>query len=142
MSTNDTDAINDINDESNEFVEKEIHLLKKLLELDIKFFKFNIQYHKELAQLYTNITTLDNDFFENKYKNITNSLKNQLDFYKEEHGNDECCREEKFIAINNNINNIIDRSCKKHTWVYDTIDISPERSQNICYCSVCEVTKK
>ncbi len=29
-----------------------------------------------------------------------------------------------------------------HKWVYDMIDISPDFSINICYCCLCDVTKK
>lgn len=29
-----------------------------------------------------------------------------------------------------------------HDWVEDLIDIDPDRSQYICYCSKCEITKK
>ena len=29
-----------------------------------------------------------------------------------------------------------------HEWVKDVIDIDPDRSQEICYCVKCEVTKK
>jgi len=28
-----------------------------------------------------------------------------------------------------------------HEWIEDYIDITPELSQNICYCIKCEVTK-
>ena len=27
-----------------------------------------------------------------------------------------------------------------HELVYDTIDIDPERSENICYCKICNIT--
>lgn len=39
----------------------------------------------------------------------------------------------------------IDRKIKNiciHEWVYDYIDITPDSSQPICYCSKCEITKK
>ena len=38
--------------------------------------------------------------------------------------------------INNNLNNIC-----QHEWIYDDIDIGPEKSQRICYCKNCEISK-
>lgn len=29
-----------------------------------------------------------------------------------------------------------------HEWIYDLIDIDPDKSITICYCSKCELTKK
>lgn len=28
-----------------------------------------------------------------------------------------------------------------HEWIYDLIDISPDKSETICYCCKCELTK-
>ncbi len=28
-----------------------------------------------------------------------------------------------------------------HKWIYDLIDINPDKSINICYCCKCELTK-
>lgn len=36
--------------------------------------------------------------------------------------------------------NIVEDSCE-HDWINDYIDISPDTSQPICYCSKCELTK-
>jgi hypothetical protein len=33
-----------------------------------------------------------------------------------------------------------DNYCK-HKWIYDLIDINPNKSINICYCCKCELTK-
>lgn len=41
----------------------------------------------------------------------------------------------------NIIDNKINNHCV-HEWVTDLIDITPDRSQYICYCKFCEVTKK
>lgn len=53
----------------------------------------------------------------------------------------------KNISLDDNIlinklkihKNIIDKC--EHEWVNDLIDIDPERSQYICYCCKCELTK-
>ena len=34
------------------------------------------------------------------------------------------------------------RDICQHNWVEDYIDINPDRSQKICYCNECGVTKK
>ena len=39
------------------------------------------------------------------------------------------------------LNQIICDNCQ-HTFVEDVIDITPDRSQNIIYCTVCEYTKE
>lgn len=83
------------------------------------------------------ITGLDNNYFDTnfdsrlltEYMNMFDSIEtyneliNNLDTLK--------------LFIKNKISNICN-----HEWVYDTIDINPDRSQNICYCVKCEVTKK
>lgn len=38
------------------------------------------------------------------------------------------------------LNQIICSNCQ-HTFVEDVIDITPDRSQNITYCTICEYTK-
>ena len=39
------------------------------------------------------------------------------------------------------LNELIFNNCK-HTFVEDVIDITPDRSQNITYCTICEYTKE
>jgi hypothetical protein len=39
------------------------------------------------------------------------------------------------------LNQFICHSCE-HTFVEDVIDITPDRSQNITYCTICEYTKE
>ena len=54
----------------------------------------------------------------NSLKNILENL--EKDFDKVNH----------FIRINCN-----------HSWVTDLIDIDPDKSQTICYCKYCEISK-
>jgi|10_taG_2_1085330.scaffolds.fasta_scaffold13557_4 hypothetical protein len=39
------------------------------------------------------------------------------------------------------INNFLSKNCN-HTWITDDIDISPDHSKQIIYCSKCELTQK
>jgi len=39
------------------------------------------------------------------------------------------------------LNELIFNNCE-HTFVEDVIDITPDRSQNITYCTICEYTKE
>jgi len=45
-----------------------------------------------------------------------------------------------FQDIIKRLDGFIAKHCK-HTFVYDLIDISPDYSKTICYCSKCEYTK-
>ena len=72
---------------------------------------------------------------------------------KEENGNIITCD-----YIQNNIEEIEDKICEieltikylnelifnncEHTFVEDVIDITPDKSQNITYCTICEYTKE
>ena len=54
----------------------------------------------------------------------------------------------KYQAAYNDLNSLkyfvkdlIDKKCE-HEWIDDLIDIGPDKSQHICYCVKCEVTKK
>lgn len=47
----------------------------------------------------------------------------------------------KYEEFANDIKSGITNKCN-HKWVKDMIDIDPDRSQQICYCIKCEVTKE
>ena len=52
--------------------------------------------------------------------------------------------EKKIIELDltiEHLNQFICHSCE-HTFVEDVIDITPDRSQNITYCTICEYTKE
>ena len=52
--------------------------------------------------------------------------------------------EKKIIELDltiEHLNQFICHSCE-HTFVEDVIDITPDRSQNITYCTICEHTKE
>ena len=58
-------------------------------------------------------------------------------------GNDKAFFTDKikhFQNLINHCNNELDHICC-HNYVDDEIDITPERSQNITYCTICEIIK-
>ena len=95
-----------------------------------------------------------NLFFKNKYQSILSNINEIIYTYKElktvytqNNLNDNFTMElqyyeEKYKEISNNIsyiNSIITKECK-HNYVDDVIDITPELSQRITYCTLCEHT--
>jgi hypothetical protein len=47
-----------------------------------------------------------------------------------------------FIQFKNSIETEIEQNITCcHEWIHDSIDITPETSQNITYCKYCELTK-
>ena len=95
-----------------------------------------------------------NLFLKNKYQNILSNLKEIIYTYKElktvyiqNNLNDNFTMElqyyeEKYKEISNNIsyiNSIITKDCE-HNYIDDVIDITPDLSQHITYCTLCEHT--
>lgn len=91
-----------------------------------------------------------------RIQKIKNSIKNLNNNYFDVKCNDPFLVEYLNMFDDTNINNDISRNLDilktyiqykldnkcTHEWVNDTIDIDPDRSQDICYCIKCEVTKK
>ena len=84
-----------------------------------------------------NINLLDNNFFDN---NCNDDLFNQ---YVNIFDNTELYNGliTNLETLTNYIHSHIKNTCD-HEWINDSIDIGPDRSQDICYCVKCEVTKK
>jgi len=78
-------------------------------------------YLTEIINSYEEISLVNNDFFVqcNKYKNELSEIKHLI----------------------NNINNSICQLCE-HEFVEDEIDLTPDSSQKIEYCVLCEYTKE
>lgn len=76
-------------------------------------------------------------------KNILNNVKNDNDLQTNKNN----INLEPFInnnELNENIKTykiVIKNNLCEHEWVNDLIDIDPDRSQYICYCCKCELTK-
>lgn len=82
----------------------------------------------QLNQLHQDIDNLDNNYF------MKNNLLHFFPTVPEQH----------FDNLNN-LKNIIEHKLDNiciHEWIDDYIDDSSETSQHICYCKLCEVSKK
>jgi len=91
----------------------------------LKLCEFKIQ----IKRIKQNIDNLDNNYFEknNIFPQLTacynnDSIRHFLDYKN---------------IVEDKLNNICD-----HEWINDYIDTGPETSQQICYCKLCELTKK
>lgn len=87
------------------------------------------------------INALNNNYFDTKCKEWVFSQ--YLGTYEEEKEENETYNDlmQNLVILKGIIEDKIKNRCD-HDWVTDDIDITPERSQTICYCSKCEVTKK
>ena len=105
--------------------------------MDCKNFE-TIEYFLFLKKKYINIlsylTEILNEYFEitNLNENVDTSLFMQNNKYQDE------ILEVKYMI--NIINNKISQICC-HDFIEDEIDITPDRSQKIEYCKICEYTK-
>lgn len=116
--------------------EKEHYIMDAIIDL-IKKDKEHISYMNDaFSKVKKDILELDNNFFGD---NLTDTLCfSRITLSKD-------VLESQIIEYDRILEDLAylkENSCKQHEWVKDTIDISPEQSENICYCVVCEVTKK
>lgn len=96
----------------------------------------------DVIKLYIN--NLDN----NNYVNSIINSKIFQDYIQKMNEVDSKLENAQNLDDNNNLEtlktqiiDLIKKSCK-HNWVRDYIDIDPEYSQPIIYCTLCEATKK
>ena len=88
-----------------------------------------------VSRIKYDISNLDNTFFMQDKNNIYPNL---LDAF------DEASLEiltQKLLTNKNIVEDKLNNICA-HEWISDYIDIAPEISQQICYCRLCEITKK
>lgn len=96
----------------------------------------NITAHRlKIEKIKESIKNLNNNYFENNYNE---SLLQYLNMFEEY---DETYLIDKLVILKKYIRDKIINKCD-HNWINDVIDIDPDRSQQICYCIKCEVTKK
>jgi hypothetical protein len=99
----------------------------------------------EKKDIFVNINKLNNTYFredENtsiikKYMEIVNINTNNYDNYND---NDNNNLSDEITEFKYFIQNKLDNICE-HEWVFDSIDITPDMSKNICYCDICKITK-
>lgn len=89
------------------------------------------------------LTTMQNNVSQMDNNCITTEYNHSLTIYNASRMND---TKNVFINFKNNIENIIEynnANCVQecHKWLYDVIDITPDKSQPIIYCEYCEITK-
>ena len=84
-----------------------------------------------------NINSLNNNYFDIKCNDIF------FNEYLNKYNNTNICEEMiiNFERLKYYLDDLI-KNCCDHEWIHDSIDITPDLSQNICYCSKCEITKK
>lgn len=90
-----------------------------------------------IQHIKTNIKNLNNNYFETKCNEPL--LTEYLTMFDNEDANNEITNNLETLKLY--IKNKLENKCQ-HEWVKDLIDIDPDRSQHICYCVKCEVTKK
>lgn len=99
-------------------------------------------------QLKEDIKNLDNNYFEVKDVEFFISFFNEENFliYDEEIANQmkEHIRQKNELISKLQTEDFLKHESNggQHKWVKDTIDMGPESSKNICYCELCEITKK
>ena len=88
---------------------------------------------KSYDKLLQNLEDIINVYNEIDFGNIElSNNKQNLTFFNE--------KKDKVIQFKNICNQKIMHLCC-HEFIEDTIDISPDKSQNIRYCSICEYTE-
>jgi hypothetical protein len=118
------------------FEEKEHYIMDAIIDLIVKDKEHIIHMQESFAKVKKDILELDNNFFGD---NLTDTL-----FFSRITLSKDMLESQiiEYDRILEDLAYLKENSCKQHEWVKDTIDISPEQSENICYCVVCEVTKK
>ena len=88
-----------------------------------------------ISEINLNIRNLDNNYFLEEKDNIYGKLMHLFD--------EEAVKEliQGLTEFNNLVTKKIENACH-HEWVEDEIDIDLDRSQRICYCKFCEISKR
>ena len=117
-------------------MQSEKNILPDILETTNQFLIFLDNLQSSINNINTNINNVDNNYFTQTYDKDFYEKYNSL--YDNESLQNLASYVEEFKGIvNAKLNNVCD-----HVWVEDYIDIDPDRSKKICYCSKCHVSKK
>ena len=91
--------------------------------------KYNVEFEykdkKDFDKITKNMKINPEFLIQQQYNNLSEKCVEKLNIIK---------------SITKEINVDIYKLCE-HNFITDTIDISPEKSQNICYCTICELSK-
>lgn len=92
---------------------------------------------KRINNIKKHITTLNNNYFD---VNCSGELYDgYLSMFDDVYSYNEIIRNLELLKAD--VQHKIVNRCN-HEWVIDTLDIDPDKSQHICYCVKCELTKK
>jgi hypothetical protein len=101
-------------------------------------YRFLIQLYEtriNLANIKRDIGNLDNNYFEEDKDHLYDNLLTIFDELSLEELSELLSHYKN--VVEDKLNNIC-----AHEWIHDDIDIGPETSQRICYCKLCEISKK
>lgn len=97
-------------------------------------YQYIVKYLESIDELYDDIinTTFDSNIIENE---------NYYNFFLSQRNNNSLAEmKENIILLKNICDEKISELCH-HEFIDDTIDITPDRSENITYCKICGFTK-
>jgi len=120
-------------------MDDELQILLQLNNITNNILQFMKQTHNDVIEVKTKIDNLNNDYFEKHCEEIVR------DWFSE---HSEFLSEERTLnTIEELVNrkNMIEKSIRSlcvHEWVRDYIDVSPEKSERVCYCIKCETTQR
>ncbi len=115
-------------------MQTEKDILYKMRNLASDFMIMIYQCKLDLADINNNVLGLDNTYF-NEHPEILNRL-NAI-FSQKELSNLSFLMQD----FKGYVDFKLDTTCH-HEWIDDEIDITPDRSQRITYCKLCEITKQ
>lgn len=110
-------------------------ILLNMYQLSNNFLKQLYETRINIADIKRDICKLDNNYFEEDKDHLYANLLTIFDELSLEE------LTELLTHYKNVVENKLNNICV-HEWIYDDIDIGPETSQRICYCKLCEISKK
>ena len=106
---------------------------------NIYFFHHFNNLLKSHAQTHKSISNLIDDKLNNHPEDMTDKEHNIMNKYRDLTTITSIIFD-KFAGLSNDIDNYLSENCQ-HVWTFDSIDIDPDHSTMIKYCSNCNTTK-
>ena len=109
-----------------------------LVNINTTVYKFILSLYEtklNISEIKLDIRELNNNYFLEEKDNIYGKLMHLFD--------EDSVKEliQGLTEFNNLVTKKIENVCQ-HEWIEDEIDIDLDRSQRICYCKWCEISKK